>query len=227
MGRQHPLCSVTNALSQPAGTDGVTHVCAYEGPYQTSTIDQQPRQEWQEGTSIWNAASVDEPSAPLATSACFQAYPGSLETSFSASEAWNFEHSTINVNNNPLWNQPSGDDNWMNIPDRQGSMPTPTSDPFFPPALPESHFDFSLATAPPQLDPALPTIPSSGVTSTPAQRITCSFAGCGRTFARAGDCRRHMGKHAAPTFRCIFLECGELFYRKDKALDHATKGHKK
>ncbi|KAH4206758.1 hypothetical protein HBI04_204340 [Parastagonospora nodorum] len=165
--------------------------------------------------------------ASLSTPACFQTRPDRLETSPSASEAWNFDRSAFNVNSYPLWDQHLGDESWMKIPDGQGSVPLLTSDTFFPPALPELHFDFSLATAQPQHDPTPPTIPSLGPTSTPAQRITCSFAGCGRTFARAGDCRRHMGKHAAPTFRCIFTDCDMLFYRKDKALAHATKGHKK
>ncbi|KAH5209234.1 hypothetical protein HBI82_167500 [Parastagonospora nodorum] len=149
-----------------------------------------------------------------------------LGTSPSASEAWNFDRSAFNVNSYPLWDQHLGDESWMKIPDGQGSVPLLTSDTFFPPALPELHFDFSLATAQPQHDPTPPTIPSVGTTSTPAQRITCSFAGCGRSFVRAGDCRRHMLKHGPPKFKCAVIECDMTFHRADKLRAHMKQGHK-
>ncbi|KAH4022572.1 hypothetical protein HBI81_211080 [Parastagonospora nodorum] len=161
-----------------------------------------------------------------ATPACFQTRPDSLGTSPSASEAWNFDRSAFNVNSYPLWDQHLGDESWMKIPDGQGSVPLLTSGTFFPPALPELHFDFSLASAQPQLDPTPPTIPGVGTTSTPAQRITCSFAGCGRSFVRAGDCRRHMLKHGPPKFKCAVIECDMTFHRADKLRAHMKQGHK-
>ncbi|KAF2028317.1 hypothetical protein EK21DRAFT_113952 [Setomelanomma holmii] len=56
-------------------------------------------------------------------------------------------------------------------------------------------------------------------------RIPCGFPGCNSTFRRVGDCRRHMGKHQAPTFRCITVDCDKTFYRVDKVRDHLRQGH--
>jgi uncharacterized Zn-finger protein len=57
------------------------------------------------------------------------------------------------------------------------------------------------------------------------ERFTCT-AGCNKTFGRAGDWRRHMGKHASHKFRCIMIDCDKTFYRKDKLKAHVKQGHK-
>ncbi|KAH7385266.1 hypothetical protein DE146DRAFT_769015 [Phaeosphaeria sp. MPI-PUGE-AT-0046c] len=49
--------------------------------------------------------------------------------------------------------------------------------------------------------------------------------GCRGTFGRPGEYRRHMGKHANPTFFCTQRGCLKSFYRKDKLKDHLRQGH--
>jgi hypothetical protein len=61
--------------------------------------------------------------------------------------------------------------------------------------------------------------------SAPSNRVACSY-GCGKTFRRAGDCRRHMKKHGPPGFICTLPGCNMPFYRADKLRDHLKRGHK-
>jgi hypothetical protein len=95
------------------------------------------------------------------------------------------------------------------------------------PVLPENQVDFTSATGP--YDPfAGPSIPPASIAAPPAisqERFTCT-AGCNKTFGRAGDWRRHMGKHAPPKFNCIIIGCDKTFYRKDKLKAHVRQGHK-
>jgi hypothetical protein len=57
------------------------------------------------------------------------------------------------------------------------------------------------------------------------ERFTCSN-GCGKSFRRAGDCRRHMLKHGPPKFKCAVIDCDMTFYRADKLRAHLKQGHK-
>jgi hypothetical protein len=57
-------------------------------------------------------------------------------------------------------------------------------------------------------------------------RITCSHPGCYKSYVRPGDCRRHMLKHGASQFRCIFRNCDRSFHRADKLREHLKNGHK-
>ncbi|KAH7084444.1 hypothetical protein FB567DRAFT_82642 [Paraphoma chrysanthemicola] len=99
-----------------------------------------------------------------------------------------------------------------------------------PPNFP-SHQIFQ-PIAPSSLRPSstLNNAPSLAHTANPTQgqaetRITCGYPGCFRTFRRAGDCRRHMGKHQTPGFKCIIADCDKTFYRLDKVRDHCRQGH--
>ncbi|KAF2818872.1 hypothetical protein CC86DRAFT_375514 [Ophiobolus disseminans] len=102
-----------------------------------------------------------------------------------------------------------------------------------PSASPSDHRTFPMGNAFQPIASAAPlniTAMSFGpgpVTGTIANevRIPCTFAGCTRTFRRAGDCRRHMGKHQARAYNCIESECEKRFYRLDKLRDHLRQGH--
>jgi hypothetical protein len=75
-------------------------------------------------------------------------------------------------------------------------------------------------TAPPLAAPIAAPLPA------PSNRIACSSPGCGKTFRRAGDCRRHMLKHGPPRFICPLNGCTMPFTRADKLRDHLRQGHK-
>jgi hypothetical protein len=101
-------------------------------------------------------------------------------------------------------------------------------DPFFP-ALNEPWNDTQLqhvVAAPPAAIAAPPSAAPIQVAA-PARTgpLTCP-RGCHGTFGRPGDFRRHMKKHEAPRFRCIFHDCAKTFYRFDKLRAHVQKGHK-
>jgi hypothetical protein len=80
---------------------------------------------------------------------------------------------------------------------------------------------------PPNID-APPPAPIDYPQQTLQPRTICSYPGCDRSYARPGDCRRHMLKHAAgpSRFRCIFRDCDMGFQRGDKLREHLENGHK-
>lgn len=98
---------------------------------------------------------------------------------------------------------------------------------FFPPipAATEPHLDNSALPGSPSFAP-LPA-GTAAITHKPLgkERISCTEAGCFKTFARAGDFRRHMKKHKDPEIECPAVDCSMRFYRNDKMVDHARKIH--
>ena len=92
----------------------------------------------------------------------------------------------------------------------------------------------SLGTAPSALEASTSTAlsfsPSLGTPNSTA-RFPCATTGCERTFARAGNMRRHARKHdpAAERFPCQVAGCkytgAKAFARKDKLADHVKKRH--
>jgi hypothetical protein len=92
------------------------------------------------------------------------------------------------------------------------------------PAAPQSMFTANLGPQQPTL--ALPVTNAIFAPPLPEEYHRCPL-GCANTFRRDGDFRRHMKMHGPPKFRCVFTHCDRTFHRKDKALDHAKKGHKR
>jgi hypothetical protein len=108
----------------------------------------------------------------------------------------------------------------------QSLSPLP-EDPFSIPILPQNQVDLASATGPHDnlAGPSVPPLPIAAPTTIDQERFACT-AGCNKTFGRAGDWRRHMGKHALPKFQCIIIGCDKRFYRKDKLKAHVRQGHK-
>jgi hypothetical protein len=77
----------------------------------------------------------------------------------------------------------------------------------------------------PQQTIAAPPAPANAHPPVHKGRIACSN-GCGKTFRRAGDCRRHMLKHGPHKFTCSVFNCTKTFYRADKLRSHVKQGHK-
>ncbi|KAH7072156.1 hypothetical protein BKA63DRAFT_605064 [Paraphoma chrysanthemicola] len=99
-----------------------------------------------------------------------------------------------------------------------------------PPNFPPHQFFQPIAPSSLRPSSTLNNAPSLAYAANPTQgrveaRITCGYPGCPRTFRRAGDCRRHMGKHQTPGFKCIVADCEKTFYRLDKVRDHCRQGH--
>lgn len=174
-------------------------------------------------TSIWDQASADGFSK--CSIAKFYTHPGILDTPVPFLQAWNFDDSAFNVNNYLPFEGCLGNEAWMNVTNGQDSMQVPLQT-LFPPALPEAQFNFTVDTALPQPDATPLTNPSMTPASTNSPRVTCSVDGCGRTFVRTSDCRRHMLKHRPPKFKCAVIECDITFHRADKLRAHMKQGHK-
>jgi hypothetical protein len=58
------------------------------------------------------------------------------------------------------------------------------------------------------------------------ERKACNHVGCGKTFGRLGDLRRHAGVHSPPELLCCVKGCERKFYRVDKLRDHQRHMHK-
>jgi hypothetical protein len=71
-----------------------------------------------------------------------------------------------------------------------------------------------------------PAAPIAAPTPASSNRSACTYPSCGKTFRRAGDCRRHMLKHGPPRFICPLNGCTMPFTRADKLRDHLRQGHK-
>jgi hypothetical protein len=100
------------------------------------------------------------------------------------------------------------------------------SDPFFTgPNEPWNNAQHVVAP-PPAPIAAPPPAPIAATPPASGNRIACSSPGCGKTFRRAGDCRRHMLKHGPPRFICPLNGCTMPFTRADKLRDHLRQGHK-
>lgn len=74
-------------------------------------------------------------------------------------------------------------------------------------------------------EPTLPSIQSEAVSitadssTTNAKPHACAY-GCGKSFARKGDMKRHARSHEWSTLRCDVDGCNRGFYRKDKLKEH-------
>jgi hypothetical protein len=134
----------------------------------------------------------------------FSALPGHIDFGNFIDQPTAFPWSTNAFDFNPLTRTPQP---W--VPHTQTMMP---------PALDEPPFVFDHWVEPQQFVAAPPPAPSN--------RIACSSPGCGKTFRRAGDCRRHMLKHGPPRFICPLNGCTMPFTRADKLRDHLRQGHK-
>jgi uncharacterized Zn-finger protein len=112
----------------------------------------------------------------------------------------------------------------------------PGAQPLTPPDLAEPHLDFNEwiepqfnvdeGVQPRQSFAATPPAPIAVPAPALSNRVACSFQGCGKTFGRAGDCRRHMKKHGPARFICPLPGCNKPFHRADKLRDHLKQGHR-
>ena len=63
----------------------------------------------------------------------------------------------------------------------------------------------------------------------PGNRFPCSHGGCGKTFKREGDARRHEALHLPPQHHCPNVGCdrkgSKAFHRLDKLREHRRKKH--
>jgi hypothetical protein len=96
------------------------------------------------------------------------------------------------------------------------------------PIRPDVQNDFLTHLAPSGIfaEPSGQPAPTVTLSAAQEERFSCTTEGCNKTFGRAGDWRRHMGKHTSPKFKCIMIDCDKTFYRKDKLKAHVRQGHK-
>jgi hypothetical protein len=81
----------------------------------------------------------------------------------------------------------------------------------------------ALDSNPTVIAPITPTVHGPPQPST--QGLSGCPHGCGGTFGRPGEYRRHMRKHANPNFFCTQHGCTKSFYRRDKLNDHLRQKH--
>jgi hypothetical protein len=93
------------------------------------------------------------------------------------------------------------------------------------PAADGLQLNFAASFEPQQAFGASPPGPIAAPPPAREERVACSH-GCGKTFRRAGDCRRHMLKHGPPKFNCVVIGCEKTFHRADKLRAHVKRGHK-
>ena len=83
----------------------------------------------------------------------------------------------------------------------------------------------------PRIAPAVPELqatlqPTVAAPHAPGSRDTCNVPGCGKTFGRAAEFRRHKQTvHGEKKFRCMVDSCDYSYGRLDKVREHMARMH--
>jgi hypothetical protein len=203
----------TNALSRYSGSslDSITSTFTYQ-----SGLHPAPHPSWQYHThgqhpqNTWNAGQ--QGLLPSHNFDVSSALPLPQE---------NADFGNFNDPAASLWNLDGFDFSsytpqpWMPAVDFETLMPTSDA----------AQVDLATSIEPQEAITAPLTAPVTPPPPAPMNRVACSH-GCGKTYRRAGDCRRHMLKHGPPKFKCIVIGCDKTFHRADKLRAHVKQGHK-